>query len=273
MRTDRQVVAATWLGMLVPTPAVLARTLLTCYAHSAALHLATISLSTLLPLHVVEVGGTKTQVGLLFSVMTGVSMVVRPSVGGWIGADPCAPPLESARPTGLRRPDPDHDGAERGLRFCAPRRHRERKKRAPHVVLRPLLELAHRVPGTLARALGSCRSRPRARARHRGVRARPLSPRAATDSDVAPHERGALGERRIRHVSDPAGSRRGPDTRARTGPRHGDRVGGMGFWDRGRCGPSRFHHRSLVLPSRLCRGRNSGNHGPDDVSRHGAPGT
>src|SRR5436190_10948709 len=114
---------------------------------------------------------------------------------------------------------------------------------------------------------------PISRARHRGVRARPLSPRAATDSDVAPHERGALGERRIRHVSDPAGSRRGPDTRARTGPRHGDRVGGMGFWDRGRCGPSRFHHRSLVLPSRLRRGRNSGNHGPDDVSRHGAPGT
>ncbi|PYM39813.1 MAG: hypothetical protein DME12_18220 [Candidatus Rokuibacteriota bacterium] len=84
MRTDRQVVAATWLGMLVPTPAVLARTLLTCYALSAALHLATISLSTLLPLHVVELGGTKTQVGLLFSVMTVVSMVVRPSVGGWI---------------------------------------------------------------------------------------------------------------------------------------------------------------------------------------------
>src|SRR5439155_15064748 len=49
VRTDRQVVAATWLGMLVPTPAVLARTLLTCYALSAALHLATISLSTLLP--------------------------------------------------------------------------------------------------------------------------------------------------------------------------------------------------------------------------------
>ncbi len=84
MRTDRQVVAASWLGMLVPTPAVLARTLLTCYALSAALHLATISLSTLLPLHVVELGGTKTQVGLLFSVMTVVSMVVRPSVGGWI---------------------------------------------------------------------------------------------------------------------------------------------------------------------------------------------
>src|SRR5437773_2551507 len=65
-------------------PAEVARTLLTCYALSAALHLATISLSTLLPLHVVELGGTKTQVGLLFSVMTVVSMVVRPSVGGWI---------------------------------------------------------------------------------------------------------------------------------------------------------------------------------------------
>src|SRR5436190_10737539 len=37
---------------------------------------------------------------------------------------------------------------------------------------------------------------PISRARHRGVRARPLSPRAATDSDVAPHERGALGDRK-----------------------------------------------------------------------------
>src|SRR5919197_5554182 len=84
MRAQRQAVAAMWLGILLPTPAVLARTLLICYALSAALHLATISLSTLLPLHVAALGGTKTQVGLLFSVMTVVSMVVRPSVGGWI---------------------------------------------------------------------------------------------------------------------------------------------------------------------------------------------
>ena len=76
--------AATWLGLLVPTPAVLARTLLTCYAVTAAWHLAMISLETLLPLHVVALGGTKTQVGLLFSMMTLVSMVVRPTVGGWI---------------------------------------------------------------------------------------------------------------------------------------------------------------------------------------------
>jgi MFS family permease len=84
MSVDKRVVAATRLGMLVPTPAVLARTLLTCYAVTAALHLATISLATLLPLHVVALGGTRTQVGLIFSVMTVVSMVVRPTVGGWI---------------------------------------------------------------------------------------------------------------------------------------------------------------------------------------------
>src|SRR5436309_16087647 len=82
MSVDKQV-AATWLGLLVPTPAVLARTLLTCYAVAAALYLAMISLETLL-LHVVALGGTKTQVGLLFSMMTLVSMVVRPTVGGWI---------------------------------------------------------------------------------------------------------------------------------------------------------------------------------------------
>jgi MFS family permease len=51
---------------------------------TAVIHVASIALNTLLPFHVVELGGTRTQVGLLFSVMTIVSMVLRPIVGGWV---------------------------------------------------------------------------------------------------------------------------------------------------------------------------------------------
>lgn len=77
---------------LIPvSPAVLTRTLLACCAITAAIHLASIALNTLLPFHMTAIGGSKTQIGLLFSVMTAVSMVLRPAVGGWIdraGASP-----------------------------------------------------------------------------------------------------------------------------------------------------------------------------------------
>src|SRR5213594_145769 len=70
-------------------------TLVACYAITAAVHVASIVLNTLLPLHVVDLGGTRTQVGLLFSVMTTVSMFLRPTVGGWVdrfGARPVFAP-------------------------------------------------------------------------------------------------------------------------------------------------------------------------------------
>lgn len=60
--------------------------LIACYAITAAIHLASLLLSTLLPLHLTALGGTTTQVGLLFSVSTVVSMFLRPVVGGWIDA-------------------------------------------------------------------------------------------------------------------------------------------------------------------------------------------
>ncbi|MBI4635900.1 MAG: MFS transporter [Candidatus Rokubacteria bacterium] len=63
---------------------MLTRTLLACYAMSGAIHLASISLNTLLPFHVIALGGSRTQVGLLFSAATVVSMLLRPAVGGWI---------------------------------------------------------------------------------------------------------------------------------------------------------------------------------------------
>jgi MFS family permease len=65
------------LGRLTPT-------LLGCCGITAVIHLASTTLNTLLPFHLVALGGTKTQIGLLFSVTTVVSMVLRPVVGGWI---------------------------------------------------------------------------------------------------------------------------------------------------------------------------------------------
>jgi MFS family permease len=78
-------------SLVAVPPAVLTRTLLACCAITAAIHLASIALNTLLPFHMTAIGGSKTQIGLLFSVMTAVSMVLRPAVGGWIdraGANP-----------------------------------------------------------------------------------------------------------------------------------------------------------------------------------------
>ena len=68
----------------LPSRNALTRPLLLCYAISAIVHLASVGLGTTLPFHVVDLGGSRTQVGLLFSVMTIVSMVLRPAVGGWI---------------------------------------------------------------------------------------------------------------------------------------------------------------------------------------------
>jgi MFS family permease len=64
--------------------ALLTPTLVACLAITSAVHIAVYMLNTTLPLHMVAVGASKTQVGLLFSVGTGVSMVMRPLVGGWI---------------------------------------------------------------------------------------------------------------------------------------------------------------------------------------------
>ena len=80
---------------LLGSRAVFAPVLLACYAITAAIHVASIVLNTLLPFHMVDLGGSRTQIGLLFSVMTVVSMVLRPTVGGWVdrfGARPVIVP-------------------------------------------------------------------------------------------------------------------------------------------------------------------------------------
>jgi MFS family permease len=62
---------------------VFSRAVLSCFIVAGLIHAATYLLNTILPLHVVALGGSKTQVGMLFSVSTVVSMILRPLVGGW----------------------------------------------------------------------------------------------------------------------------------------------------------------------------------------------
>jgi MFS family permease len=60
------------------------RTLAACLAITSCIHILVYMLSATLPLHMVALGGSKTQVGLLFGVSAGFSMLLRPLVGGWV---------------------------------------------------------------------------------------------------------------------------------------------------------------------------------------------
>ena len=64
-------------SLITPTSAA-------CLAISGGVHVVVYLLNATLPLHMVGLGGSKTQVGLLFAVSTTVSMVLRPLVGGWV---------------------------------------------------------------------------------------------------------------------------------------------------------------------------------------------
>jgi MFS family permease len=68
----------------VTAPALLTPTITACLAISGGVHVVIYLLNATLPLHVVGLGGSKTQVGLLFATSTTVSMVLRPLVGGWV---------------------------------------------------------------------------------------------------------------------------------------------------------------------------------------------
>lgn len=72
------------LGVTLGSAATFSPLLVTCYAITFVIHVGSVSLSTLLPFHVVDLGGSRTQVGLLFSISTMVSMVLRPTVGHWV---------------------------------------------------------------------------------------------------------------------------------------------------------------------------------------------
>ena len=65
-------------------PPLLNPTLAACLGITAGSHVAVYLLNATLPLHLVALGGTRTEVGLLFSTTGMVSMLLRPAVGGWI---------------------------------------------------------------------------------------------------------------------------------------------------------------------------------------------
>ena len=65
-------------------PALFTPTIAACLAISGGVHVVIYLLNATLPLHVVGLGGSKTQVGLLFATSTTVSMFLRPLVGGWV---------------------------------------------------------------------------------------------------------------------------------------------------------------------------------------------
>ena len=64
--------------------AALTPPLLACYGLCGIVNFASVALNTLMPFHLVALGGSRTQVGLVFSTITVVSMALRPAVGGWI---------------------------------------------------------------------------------------------------------------------------------------------------------------------------------------------
>ena len=70
--------------MILGSRAAFTPILVLCYAITLAVHIESIALSTLLPFRMVALGGSSVQVGLLFSVTTMVSMVLRPTIGGWV---------------------------------------------------------------------------------------------------------------------------------------------------------------------------------------------
>jgi MFS family permease len=69
---------------LIPSRAVRTRPLLLCYAMCMAIFVASVSLNTVLPFRLTELGANRMQIGLMFSLLTVVSLVLRPAVGGWI---------------------------------------------------------------------------------------------------------------------------------------------------------------------------------------------
>jgi MFS family permease len=70
-------------GVPIRPGAALTPPIVACFAVTALAHAAVYLLNALLPLHAAALGATSTEVGLLFTVATTSSMVLRPLVGGW----------------------------------------------------------------------------------------------------------------------------------------------------------------------------------------------
>src|SRR5262249_58504663 len=69
-----------------PQPAaspVFNRTVLLCVGITLLVHIVTYLLNTQLPLQIVALGGSYSEIGWLFTVNTRLAMVLRPQVCGW----------------------------------------------------------------------------------------------------------------------------------------------------------------------------------------------
>jgi MFS family permease len=71
------------MGPRPAEPAVFSRTTLLCLGITLLIHVVTYLLNTQLPLQIVALGGSHSQIGWLFAMTTGIAMVLRPQVGGW----------------------------------------------------------------------------------------------------------------------------------------------------------------------------------------------
>src|SRR5207237_985322 len=163
-----------------------------------------------------DLGGTKTQVGLLFSVMTIVSMFLRPTVGGWVdrfGARPVIVPGIAAlaltslalqlattpvaiivllvglgfanglltTPAGVVRRPALHRRPQVGVRVRAALCGGAGSDGGPRLVLRRLSGVADPVARAAARRVGPPGTPAREPVCHVGGRARLLDHRAAAD--------------------------------------------------------------------------------------------
>jgi MFS family permease len=72
------------MGARSTEPGVFTPTILVCVGIAWLAHVISYLLNTQLPLHIVALGGGHGQVGWLFAANTGVAMVLRPQVGGWV---------------------------------------------------------------------------------------------------------------------------------------------------------------------------------------------
>src|SRR5436309_2363204 len=246
------------VGNVLPfarSSSVLTPTLLACYAMSGVIHLASISLNTLLPFHVVALGGSRTQVGLLFSATTVVSMALRPAVGGWVdrfGARwvilpgiavlavaslalhvPVTPEAVIAVMVGT--------GIGNGL-----------VSMTASVLTVRATGVAHRGEALslyyLASSLAIAVAPPMAFGL-RGLGGMPLAFAAVTG--LADDRRPAPGRRQRGALPHARRARRGPRPRGRARPRPGHALRGMGPRGRGGVGADRVRRRPCVLRQRV----------------------
>jgi hypothetical protein len=91
--------------MAARSPGLFTRPLTVCVGITFLVHVVTYLLNTQLPLRVLGLGGRHVQIGWLFAMNTGVAMLLRPQVGGWVRLHHRLPAHPASR-VRSSRPDP-----------------------------------------------------------------------------------------------------------------------------------------------------------------------